>query len=105
MTCKRAPKAHVLSVVSLLITIFAILIALVAPAELKGGGQPSTNAIVVVTSQDAGPPLFLPAVPYDTGGCLPSSVALGDFHCVGKRHFVVDKHGSRTTAADCVPLP
>ena len=27
MTCRRAPKAHVLSVVSLLITIFAVLTA------------------------------------------------------------------------------
>ena len=39
MTCKRAPKAHVLSVVSLLITTFAILLALVASAQVMGRGQ------------------------------------------------------------------
>src|SRR5258708_15750202 len=99
MTCKRAPKAHVLSVVSLLITIFAILIALVAQAELKGGGQPSTNAIVVVTSQDAGPPLFLPAVPYDTGGGLPWSVAVGDFNGDGKPDLVVVNYGLSTSGS------
>jgi hypothetical protein len=58
MTCKRALKAHVLSDVSLLITTLAILIALVAPAQLTGSGRLSARPTGVPTSKDASPPFF-----------------------------------------------
>jgi hypothetical protein len=89
MARKRVQKAHVLSVVSLLITIFAILIALVAPAQLTGRGQPSAKLLVVATSHDASPPLFLPAVTYDSGGEGPVSVAVADVNRDGKPDLVV----------------
>jgi hypothetical protein len=78
MTCLRLHKAHVLKVVSLLITIFAIMIALAAPAQLRGRGQPFTKPPVVPTSQNASPPLFLPAVTYGSGGGGAQSLAVAD---------------------------
>src|SRR4030081_63956 len=85
MTCKRAPKAaFVRSVVSLLITIFAILIALVAPAQLRGGGQPSAKPTGAPMTQDASPALFLPVVAYDSGGNFAVSVAVADVNGDGK---------------------
>jgi|SRR5579859_84617 len=89
MTCKRARNAHVLSVISLLITIFAIVMALVAPPQLRGGGQLPAKLPVVATSRDASPPLFLPAVTYDSGGEGPVSVALADVNRDGKPDVVV----------------
>jgi hypothetical protein len=96
MTCNRAPKAHVLSVVSLLITILAILIALMAPAQLTGGGQLSAKPPVVPTPRDASPPLFLPAVTYDSGGGLAWSVAVRDLNGAGKPDIVVVNYGVST---------
>lgn len=78
MTCRRLHKAHVLSVVSLLITIFVILIALATPAQLRGRGQPFTKPPVVPTSQSASPPPFLPAVTYGSGGGGAQSLAVAD---------------------------
>jgi FG-GAP-like repeat len=92
MTRKSAPKAHVLSIISPFITIFAALIALLAPAELTGAGQPSTTATVEPMSQDASPPLFLPAVTHDSGGQLAWSIAVGDFNGDGKPDMAVTNH-------------
>ncbi len=78
MTCQRLHKAHVLSVVSLLITIFAILIALPASAQLRGRGQRFTKPPVLPASQNASPPLFLPAVIYGSGGGGAQSLAVAD---------------------------
>jgi hypothetical protein len=95
MTCKCAPKAHVLSVVSLLIKIFVILIALAGPAQLMGGGRPPTKRAVVLTPQDASPPLFLPAVLYDSGGGA-VSVAVADVNGDGKPDLLVANYNSGT---------
>jgi uncharacterized membrane protein len=93
MTCKRTPKARVLSIVSLFITIFAILIALIAPAKLTGRGQSSAKARVAPLTQSATPPLFLPAVTYVAGkGGLyngTSSVAVADVNGDGKPDLLV----------------
>ncbi len=53
MTCKRAPKTHILSVVSLLITVFCILIALVAPSPASGY-RPAIREAFRSVSADAG---------------------------------------------------
>ena len=62
MTCRRAPKAHVLSIVPPLITILVIVIALADPVQSTGRSQPSTKATAVRMWQDAGLPLFLPPI-------------------------------------------
>jgi hypothetical protein len=93
MTCKRAPKAHVLSVVSLLITLFVILMALAAPAQLTGRGQPSAKATGVPTPKDASPPLFLPAVLYNSGG-YDLSIAVADVNGDGKPDLVVSDYNT-----------
>src|SRR5256885_20957 len=92
MTRKSAPEAHVLSIISPFITIFAALIALLAPAELTGAGEPSTKATVEPMSQDASPPLFLPAVTHDSGGQLAWSIAVGDFNGDRKPDMAVTNH-------------
>jgi FG-GAP-like repeat len=89
MSCKRAAKAHVLNGVSLSITILAILTALVAPGQLTGGGQLSAKPTIVPTTQDASPPLFLPAVAYDSGGYHAWSVAVADVNRDGKPDMIV----------------
>jgi hypothetical protein len=89
MTCQRARKSYLLSVFSLSITIFAMLIFLVDPAQLTGAGQPSAKATVVPTPQDASPPLFLPAVTYNSGGEGPISVAVADVNRDGTADLVV----------------
>jgi Big-like domain-containing protein/VCBS repeat protein len=89
MSCKRAPNAHVLNGVSLSITILAILIALVAPGQLTGGGQLSAKPTIVPTTQDASPPLFLPAVVYYSGGNDVASVAVADLNGDGKPDIIV----------------
>jgi hypothetical protein len=61
MTCRRLDKAYVLTVVSLLITIFATLIALAAPAQLRGRGQPFTKPQLC-------PRRRMPAAPFSTMG-------------------------------------
>jgi Bacterial Ig-like domain (group 3)/FG-GAP-like repeat len=76
INCKRALKTHVLNVVSLIITIFAILIALVAPAQLTGRSQSPAKLPVEPTSS----PLFLPAVTYRSGGGGAQSLAVADMN-------------------------
>ena len=78
MTCRRLHKAHVLCVVSQLITILVILIALAASAQLRGEGQPFTKPPVVPMSQNASPLLFLPTVTYGSGGDGAQSLAVAD---------------------------
>jgi hypothetical protein len=104
MTCKRAPKASALSVVSLLITVFAILIALMAPAQLTGGGLPSPKPTGVPTSNGASPPLFLPAVVYDSGGSFPVSVAIADVNGDGKPDLLVANQGPGGTVSGTVSV-
>ena len=96
MTCKRAPKAHSISVVPLFTTILAI--ALVAPAQLMGGAQRSAKPTVVPAPLDARPPLFLPAVAYNSGGIGAVSVAVGDLNGDGKQDIVVANYASDTVA-------
>lgn len=87
MTCKPSPKAHVRGVVSLSITIVAILIALVTPS--RSGGQPPTKATTVPTSHDDSLTLFLPSVTYDSGGEGPISVAVADVNGDGRPDLIV----------------
>jgi FG-GAP-like repeat len=89
MSCKRTPIAHALNAVPLFITILAILIALVAAGQLTGVGQLSAKPTVMPTTQDASPPLFLPAVAYDSGGNDAESVAVADVNGDGKPDIIV----------------
>jgi hypothetical protein len=89
MTCKRAPKAHVLSIVPPLITILVIVIALADPVQSTGRSQPSTKATAVRMWQDAGLPLFLPPITYQSGGDNPLSIAVADLNGDGKPDLVV----------------
>lgn len=88
MNCKRAPNAHVVRVVSLLIMIFAFLLALATPTQLAGARQPSAKPQVVPTSQDANPFLFMAAVTYDPGG-QSFSVAIADVNGDGSPDLLV----------------
>ena len=93
MTCKRVPKAHLFSVISLLITTLTVLVALGALAQVTAMSQPYTAA-VVSTRQNASPspsstPLFLPAVVYGSGDNEASSVAVADVDGDGKPDLVV----------------
>ena len=45
MSCKHSPKEHVLNVVFLFITIFAILVTR-GPAQAMGGDQPLDQSLV-----------------------------------------------------------
>jgi hypothetical protein len=96
MTC----KAHVLSVVSLLITMLAILTA--TPAQLMGRGKPSAKSVTVATSHDAGLQLFLPPISYESGGDNPFSVVVADVNGDGKPDLLV---GNQCTGPDYCGSP
>src|SRR5215471_13248701 len=89
MTCERAPKRQVRSVVYCLIALFAVLVILVVPPQLTGGGQFSATHPIVPISHDTTPSLFLPAMTYDPGTIGPSSVAVADLNDDGKPDLVV----------------
>ena len=89
MICKRGPTAHVLSSVSRLTMIFAILIVLAAPAQLDGRGQTS----------DASGPLFLPVVAYDPGAPNTIAVAIADVNGDRKPDLVVTNRCAETNCA------
>jgi FG-GAP-like repeat/FG-GAP repeat len=101
MTCKRAPKAHVHSVVSLFITTVVVLFALGTPTQLVGSGHPSLKQTVAPVPQSASAPasstiVFLPAVPYGSGGDGAHSTAAADFNGDGKVDLAVANFDSNT---------
>src|SRR6266480_3989212 len=63
MTRKRAHHSHALSALALFVAVLPVLVALATPGALA-----ST------------PPLFLPAVTYDTGGVAAWSIAVADLN-------------------------
>jgi hypothetical protein len=92
MACKRAPEARVHSCVSLLVTTFASLVALLAPSQLTGAGQSSAKLPVEPTSS----PLFLPAVTYRSGGGGAQSLAVADVNGDGVRDLAIANIYSNT---------
>jgi hypothetical protein len=86
MTCEPARNAHVLRVIAFP---FAILIALLTPAEMMGGSRASAKPIVEFAPQDLAPPLFLPVFTYGSGGFGAVSIAGADVNVDGKLDVVI----------------
>lgn len=91
MAQERASEI-ILRVVSLLIASFAVLVSPAALAQVTIASRLYPSAAMSeqqhASSSTLKPPLFLPAVTYDSGGA-PSSVALGDVNGDGKLDLVV----------------
>jgi len=106
MIREHSPSGQAHSGVALFIGTLTILIALVALAPLSGVGQssgqpshpgnrfPAKESVRGVSQPSS--PLFLPAVTYDSGGALPSSVAVADMNGDGSPDLVVANTDSNT---------
>jgi Big-like domain-containing protein/VCBS repeat protein len=72
-----------LNVVTLFAVWLTLMVALAGRAQQIDKGRPSAKSIA------AGNPLFLPAVPYGTGGIYSASVAVADVNNDGKHDLLV----------------
>jgi hypothetical protein len=103
MTRKDTRSTGVLRGIAPLIAVLSVLIALAALGQTRGAGQASGKSNVAPLSagaspMDSPPPLFAPAVAYDSGGFYAFSVAVGDVNRDGKPDLVVANYCGDVTS-------
>jgi len=98
MIGKMSQNAPVPGGTVLLIGFLTAMIALAAPTESRGAGQPSENGGFGGYLGTSGPPLFMPTVPYDSGGYTGKSIAVADLNGDGKLDLVI---GNECASSGC----
>jgi hypothetical protein len=88
MTRDATVQVRNLKVVTLFVAALTLMVALAALAQQIDKGQLSGK------STAAGNPLFLPTVPYATGGTFSASVAVADVNNDGKQDLLVASQNS-----------
>src|SRR6267378_918476 len=106
MTRKLTRNTSVLRGIAPFIAVLTVMIALAALAQTRGAGEASGKSNVTPLSagaspMDSPPPLFAPAVAYDSGGFYAFSVAVGDVNRDGKPDLVVANYCGDVTSSSC----